>query len=116
MNLLDIRPFIPCQDFEISQAFYRALGFSISPAGDELALGELGNCTIFLQKYYNKELAENLMMQLIVDDAERFYHHLSHITDMDMKYSDVKHEHWGKVVYLWGPAGELWHVTELHSQ
>ncbi len=115
MNLTDIRPFIPCKDFEASKAFYHSLGFKISPAGDELALGEMGSCTIFLQKFYNQEFAENLMMQLIVDSAEQFHQHLLNITDIEMKYSEVKHEHWGKVVYLWGPAGELWHVTELNS-
>lgn len=113
MNALDIRPFIPCQDFETSQAFYRALGFSISPAGDQLALAELGQCTFFLQKFYNKDLAENLMLQFIVDDIERFHRHLAEITDFKVKYSAIKQEHWGKVVYLWGPVGELWHITEL---
>lgn len=62
MNTLDIRPFIPCKDFEASQAFYRALGFTISPAGSELALAEKGQCTFFLQNFYDQGLAENLMM------------------------------------------------------
>jgi len=26
-----------------------------------------------------------------------------------------KREAWGKVIYLWGPSGELWHFTERNA-
>jgi hypothetical protein len=26
-----------------------------------------------------------------------------------------KREAWGKVVYMWGPSGELWHLTETQQ-
>jgi hypothetical protein len=29
------------------------------------------------------------------------------------KITGIKTEHWGKVFYIWGPSGELLHITQL---
>mgnify|MGYP007079443023 CR=1 FL=1 len=55
------------------------------------------------------------MLQLIVGDIKEAYGVVSKITDSDTKHSEIKQERWGKVIYLWGPSGELWHITELSS-
>ena len=31
------------------------------------------------------------------------------------KISSIEQQHWGSVFYLWGPSGELLHITELGS-
>ena len=115
MKLNDIRMFIPSKDYEISQYFYQALGFTLSRASDDLSILEKDGVTCFLQRYYNKEFAENLMLQLVVEDIEAAYKVVSGIQvgSYDVKYSPIKQESWGKVIYLWGPSGELWHITEL---
>ena len=113
MKVNDIRVFIPSKDYEISQSFYQALGFSMQAASDELSIFENGQCTFFLQKYHNEEYANNLMFQLIVPDIDAAFEVISGLEGFDIRYEPIKQEHWGQVVYLWGPAGELWHVTEL---
>lgn len=114
MKLNDIRVFIPSKDYEISQSFYQALGFTLSKASDDLSILEKDDTTFFLQRYYNKEFAENLMLQLIVENIEAAYKVVSGIEGYDIRYSPIKQESWGKVIYLWGPSGELWHITELN--
>lgn len=114
MKLNDIRVFIPSKNYEMSQSFYQALGFTLSKASDDLSILEKDGTTFFLQRYYNKEFAENLMLQLIVENIEEAYKVVSGIEGYDVRYSPIKQESWGKVIYLWGPSGELWHITELN--
>lgn len=116
MRVDDIRVFIPAKDFTVSKAFYTALGFNGSDASEDLTLYEKGDCYFFLSRFYNQELATNLMMQLSVHDIDEAYEHISSIQGFDIKFTQIKTEPWGKVVYLWGPSGELWHVTEFNSR
>jgi hypothetical protein len=113
MKVDDIRVFIPSKNYEISQSFYQALGFKMEYVSDDLSLFENGECTFFLQRFYNEELARNLMFQLSVLDINEAFDIISNLDNFDIKYKPIKAEHWGKVVYLWGPSGELWHVTEF---
>lgn len=116
MKIRDIRVFIPCKDYEESQSFYSAFGFDCEGAGENLTICTKNGCTFFLQKnYYSEEFCKNLMLQLIVEDIDQTYACVSKIPSKNMKYSEVKREPWGKVVYLWGPSGELWHLTELNN-
>ncbi len=113
MEILDLRPFVPSKDFEASRIFYAALGFSTEPAGTDLYVCNKGQCTFFLQKFFNDDLANNLMFQLIVKDINEAFAAISNIDTVEVKHSQIKQESWGDVVYVWGPSGELWHVTEL---
>lgn len=115
MQVDDILVFVPCKDYAESQRFYRALGFNLEFVSDALTLVECGECRFFLQDFYNEELANNLMLQLIVFSIDDALEKISTIKDAAIRYQPIQQESWGKVIYLWGPAGELWHVTELAS-
>lgn len=115
MKIDDIRVFIPSKHFDVSQSFYQALGFKMEYVSDDLSLFESGECTFFLQNFYNEGLANNLMCQLSVLDINEAFDIISSLDKFDIKYDPIKIEPWGKVIYLWGPSGELWHVTEFNS-
>jgi len=115
MKVDDIRVFIPSKDYEESKAFYQALGFKMEHASDDLSLFENGDCSFFLQRFYNKALATNLVMQLSVLDINEAFEVISNMKQFDIKYDPIKTERWGKVVNLWGPSGELWFVTEFNK-
>ncbi len=114
MQIEDIRVFVPCKNYDISRRFYQALGFKVSDAGEELSIVESGQSTFFLQKYFNQAFCDNLMLQLIVKDIEAAEKAFAAVQGFDFRYDPIKNEPWGKVIYLWGPSGELWHVTQLH--
>lgn len=116
MHTTDIRLFIPSKDFALSQQFYQALGFSKESVNDQLCLFTCDECTFFLQNSCQQAFAENIMMQLIVPDIHAAFAQIESMGDLANKYQPIKHEPWGKVVYLWGPSGELWHITELNAQ
>jgi len=113
-----MRPFLPAKDFAESQRFYTALGFDVRPIGNGIAHARLGEGTFsfLLQDFYVKEFAENLMMQLLVGDLDRWWGHIESL-DLAERFGvnpprPPKAEPWGmRVVYLWDPAGVLWHVT-----
>lgn len=114
MQVSDIRTFVPCKDFAQSQLFYQSLGFTLDTAGDDLCLAQMGDCYLFLQRYYLPEFAENMMLQIIVDDIDDAFAQIKRLP-MPARYEPIKQEPWGKVIYLWGPAGELLHITELNK-
>ena len=58
-----VRPFLPARDFELSKRFYEALGFRKLLEGD-VVIFEVGGTSFLLQKHYEKNWAENFMMQL----------------------------------------------------
>jgi len=115
MQPSEIRVFIPSRDYEESQSFYKALGFQMEPASDDLTIFSKGSCTFFLQRFFNEEFAKNLMLQLIVPDIQEAFDFISKIKGINIRFEPIKSEPWGKVIYLWGPSGELWHVTEFSS-
>ena len=115
MQAMDIRVFVPSKDYDESQCFYQALGFEMEPATGDLSIFSNGNCTFFLQRFYNEDFASNLMLQLIVSDIQEAFVTVSSIEGLNVRYEPIKLEPWGKVIYLWGPSGELWHITELNS-
>jgi len=115
MKVDDIRAFIPSRNFEVSKSFYQALGFKMDSVTDDLVLLENGECSFFLQSFYNEDLAKNLMFQLSVFDINEAYEVISKLDGFDIKFEGIKTERWGKVIYLWGPSGELWHVTEFSN-
>ncbi len=69
------RPFLPAKDFELSKAFYEALGFEKLLDG-EVAIFRMGSSGFILQRGYQKEWAENFMMQLMVDDLDAWWTHI----------------------------------------
>ena len=73
MQIKKLRTFLPSKDFEISKAFYREMGFSVQWENEELCIFGSTEYNFFLQKYYQKDWAENLMMQLFVDDLDSLF-------------------------------------------
>ena len=53
------------------------------------------------------------MLQLCVQDIQATFELICEKLP-SAKYQPIQNQGWGKVMYLWGPAGELWHITELN--
>ena len=110
------RPFMPARDFDLSKRFYEALGFT-KVLDSEVAIFNAGSGGFILQRYYQKEWAENFMMQLIVDDLDAWW---AHIQSLDLpKRFDVPPpkppamQPWGlREAYVVDPSGVLWHVAQ----
>ena len=113
MNSTDIRPFIQVSDLKISTAFYEALGFSGDYAHKELVLLSNDHCAFFLYSHDKPCTESNCMFQLVVSDIEKSLAVIENLHDFNFKYEPIRQERWGRVIYLWGLDGEMWHITEL---
>ena len=80
-----IRPFLPTKDFDLSKRFYQALGFEMLLDAD-VAIFQMGHCGFLLQRYYQKDWAENSMLQLMVDDLDAWW---AHIQSLDLPENTV---------------------------
>lgn len=112
MNVTDIKVFVPSKDYEISKLFYAEIGFKPEFLTDDLTLFQNGSCSLYLQRFYNQELADNFMLQICVSDIEEAFNMCSN-SKHKTRITPIQQEEWGKVFYLWGPAGELLHITEF---
>jgi uncharacterized glyoxalase superfamily protein PhnB len=107
---------MPAKDFALSKAFYEALGFT-KLLDDEVAIFEIGSTGFILQAYYQKDWAENFMMQLMVDDLDAWWAHIQTL-DLPGRFGvqpprPPKMQPWGlRVAYVFDPSGVLWHVSE----
>ena len=112
-----VRPFLPARDFGLSKRFYEALGFTMVLDTDEVAIFRMGASSFLLQKYFQKEWAENFMMQLMVDDLDAWWAHLVSL-DLPTLFSVPEPkppaiQPWGlRIAYVVDPSGVLWHVAQ----
>ena len=112
MNVTDIKVFVPSKDYEISKSFYSEIGFKAEFITDDLTLFQNGACSLYLQRFYNQELADNFMLQICVSDIEEAFD-VCLSSEHKTSIMPIQQEAWAKVFYLWGPAGELLHITEF---
>lgn len=112
----EARPFLPTRDFDLSKRFYVTLGFSLLFDG-EVAIFGAGSSSFILQRYFHQGWAENCMMQLVVDDLDAWWEHLTAL-DLPAEFgiSPPKPpalQPWGlRVAYLTDPTGVLWHIAQ----
>jgi catechol 2,3-dioxygenase-like lactoylglutathione lyase family enzyme len=113
------RPFIPAKDFALSKNFYETLGFEKLLDGD-VAIFRAGSGGFILQRFYEKELAENFMMQLMVDDLDAWWGHIAGL-DLPGRFNvapprEPAMQPWGlRVAYVVDPSGVLWHIGERRA-
>ena len=119
------RPFLPTLDFEKSKQFYVALGFELT-LDSEVAIFKAGSGGFLLQRHYHEDWAGNFMMQLMVDDLDRWWSHIQSL-DLPKRFGVPEPkppavQPWGlRIVYVVDPCGVLWHIAErrkgvIHDQ
>jgi catechol 2,3-dioxygenase-like lactoylglutathione lyase family enzyme len=110
-----VRPFLPAKDFELSKRFYEALGFEKRLDAD-VAVFRVGRGEFLLQAYYQKDWADNFMMQLMVDDLDAWWS-LIQALDLPGRFGVTPPkapalQPWGlRIAYVVDPSGVLWHVA-----
>lgn len=114
------RPFLPSKDFVLSKKFYETLGFAKLLDSSDVAIFRVGTGAFLLQRRYQRDWAENCMMQLMVDDLDSWW---SKIVSLDLPGRFAVEpprgpalQPWGlRVAYLVDPSGVLWHVAQRRA-
>jgi hypothetical protein len=117
-SIEQLRTFVPAEDFVHSQQFYRAVGFREAWSSDKMVLFELGGASFFLQDYFVKIWAENMMLDLRVASVDAWWAHLQSLNlaqsfpsvrlgaPLDDASTGLRRAHFVD------PSGVLWHVTQ----
>ena len=116
MKLLSLEPFIPSgKDFSNTKQLFQELGFKINwDAGDYVGF-ERDGCKFILQKYDNEEFAQNLMINVKVDNAEEFWKFVTEKKlpeKFGIRISKPTQQPYGKEVNIIDIAGVCWHFVE----
>lgn len=107
--------FVPSKNYLESQQFYKLLGFEKVFDTGKLSQMRLGDVSFLLQDFYEVGLANNLMLQLTVknlDDVLLVLQGLQQNQWPKLRFTPPEQTSWGRVIYLWGPAGELWYLVD----
>lgn len=114
-----VRAFLPCKDFDTSRRFYEALGFE-KVLDSEVAIFNAGSGGFVLQRYFQKDWAENTMLQLMVDDLDAWWNHVSGL-DLPGRFGvqapkPPAMQPWGlRVSFVFDPSGVLLHICQRRS-
>lgn len=113
----DVKVFVPSKDFNVSVAFYEALGWRCNWRSDGLAEMELAAARLYLQKYYTREWAENSMIFVDVDDAQAWYAFALGVIESGAfpgtRVEEPRYESYGAfVTFVWDPSGVLIHFAQ----
>jgi len=116
MQFLSLQPFVPSgKDFEGSKQFFQQLGFNINwDAGDYISF-EKDDCRFILQKFHNKEFAENFMLTVGVTNAEEFRKEVIEKQLQEkfgIRISEVSDQPYGREVNIIDMAGVCWHFVQ----
>jgi catechol 2,3-dioxygenase-like lactoylglutathione lyase family enzyme len=121
LTVSDLRPFIPARDFALCKRFYAELGWETQDVGDGLALVRLADQQHFyIQDYYNKEVADNSMLHVTVEDAQAWYEHVSAVLRNDAfagaRVQAPKPQPYGATVtFVHDPSGVLLHLCQWND-
>lgn len=124
---VELKACIPARDYEHSIQFYQDLGFTLCWGNEgDLAYfhygdhGNHGKVGFLLQRFYVKELAENLMMHLLVKDLDAWWANVQE-KKMEEKYG-VRTEPpdlrpWGmRDFVILDPTGVAWRIAQVDQE
>jgi catechol 2,3-dioxygenase-like lactoylglutathione lyase family enzyme len=116
-GLRGLRPFVPCNNFTASKAFYRDMGFSLRFENADLAIFELGAYSFVLQNRPWPGAEENFVVQLVVDDVAAWWARLGE-ADFAGRHGvrppiAPARQPWGAtVLHAFDPTGVLWQISQ----
>lgn len=110
-----IRTFIGAKNFEESQAFYKALGFTEVRLFENMSYFMVNDSLgFYLQKAYVKDWVNNSMLFLEVENLEDYFKEIrsKNLTDNfpKVRLSSIVKNDWGNEFFLHDPSGILWHI------
>jgi hypothetical protein len=116
MKFFSLEPFVPSgSNYESAKQFFKELGFNINwDAGDYIGF-EKDGCKFILQKYNNKEFADNFMISVKIDDAEEFWKEVNEKRleeKFGVRIGKPIVQPYGKEVNIIDLAGVCWHFVE----
>ena len=111
---VEIKAFVPAQDFERSMAFYQALGFTRASVFEDIAYFHCGDSSFLLQDFFVPEFAQNLQMHLLVENVEDWHTRAKEVAErFNVKIGEPADRPWAMRDFtLFDPSGVLWRIGQ----
>lgn len=119
MKFISLEPFVPSgSNFERAKQLFQELGFRINwDAGDYIGF-QRDDCKFILQKFSNKEFAENFMINVQVTDADEFWNEVNKKQlpqKFGIRMGNPSNQPYGREVNIIDLAGVCWHFVQARS-
>jgi hypothetical protein len=116
MTFLSLEPFVPSgKNHESAKQFFRELGFKTNwDAGDYTGF-ERDGCKFILQKYDNREFAENFMVNVRISNADEFWKEVKEkglAEKFGVRVGQPTQQPYGREMNIIDLAGVCWHFVE----
>jgi len=116
MKYNSVEAFVPSgKDFQKSKELFTELGFSVVRESNDYISFANNDLRFILQRYDDKDFAENFMMRVTVDDLDEFWKEISAQglpEQFGVSLKEPTNFPWGREVNLIDLAGVCWHFTE----
>jgi catechol 2,3-dioxygenase-like lactoylglutathione lyase family enzyme len=116
LRAIEIKAFVPAKDFARSKQFYQDLGFTLASDGGGVAYFHHGEVSFLLQDFYVAELADNLMMHLLVEDVDAWRARIvaaGIAQTYGVKLTEIVQQPWRMRDFaLTDPSGVLWRIAQ----
>jgi hypothetical protein len=110
-GIQSLRVYVPAKNFEISKAFYTALGFRMTEAWGKAVDCELDGREFRPQDFYVKAWADNCMMVIDVEDVEKWHDHVKRVLAEHRfpvaRCTPPEPAGDSRVLHVWDPSGVL---------
>jgi catechol 2,3-dioxygenase-like lactoylglutathione lyase family enzyme len=116
LTAVELKPFVPARDFELSKAFYQDMGFTLASDVTDLAYFHRENVAFLLQDFYVQALAENYMLHLLVENVDDWWATINE-SGLGKKYGvhvgQPEDQPWGmRDFVVIDPTGVLWRIAQ----
>jgi catechol 2,3-dioxygenase-like lactoylglutathione lyase family enzyme len=116
LRAIELKPFVPARDFALSKRFYADLGFTQASDFGGVACFRHDDASFLLQDFYNQELAENLMLHLLVEDVAAWHARVELarlVETYGVRRSALMQQPWRMRDFtLSDPSGVLWRIGQ----
>ncbi|MDZ7925458.1 MAG: VOC family protein [Marinagarivorans sp.] len=111
---VEIKAFVPAQDFELSMEFYQALGFTRASLFGDIAYFHCGESSFLLQDFFVREHADNFQMHLLVENVDDWYAKAKGVAEQfNVKIGEPEVRPWAMRDFtLFDPSGVLWRIAQ----
>jgi uncharacterized glyoxalase superfamily protein PhnB len=114
LAVVELKAFVPARDFELSMAFYQALGFTRASVFDGIAYFHCGDSSFLLQDFFVREHVDNFQMHLLVENVADWHRRAQDVAArFDVKLGEPQDQPWAMRDFtLFDPSGVLWRIAQ----
>jgi len=114
LNTVEIKAFVPAQDFALSMEFYQALGFARASVFEGVAYFRCGDSSFLLQDFFVREHAQNFLMHLLVENVDDWHLKAKEVAErFNVEIGRIEDRPWAMRDFtLFDPSGVLWRIGQ----